>query len=328
MEQAAYESLLDYAQDPVVIAREQEMANFTLQMTDCADSPADWEDAMDNDCSWYEDYPSQRCLMADIFASEEGSADDVCCICGGGKMYDDLDEEEQFEEEEQDAMVPFQMNLGCGQCVDEKDFLDLVDNDCDYYAKSINKRCPFAHAAAIDGYSAKEACCACGGGKSESCEGDFFIESVAGDNFIGILYGRIKPPFVVIFPNKAIWSKLYVKEVGKDIYAIGSTYYDDRWICVGGDGKGVTSCETIGKAAKWTIEARNNKREQFMIKSVKDGRYMSYVGINTDTGKYSIELVSKPSGANTRWKFIKPLHDSEFTLENAIEKKNLRSVSA
>lgn len=327
MEQAALESILAYSQDPAVIAREQEAANLTSLMTDCVDSPAGWMDAMENDCSWYEDYPSQRCIIADMIASEEGSGDDVCCVCGGGKSYDDLDEEEQ------DEVEPFQMNLGCGACVDEPNFLDLVDNDCDYYAANVDKRCPFAHAAAIDGYSAKEACCACGGGESKSCDGEYYIYSVLGSNYMGILYGRIRPPYVVIFPNKALWSKLRIKEVGKDIYAIGSTYYEDRWVCVGGDGEGVTSCETIGKAAKWTIEATSSKRTQYRIKSIKDGRYMSYVGINTDTGEYSIALVNKAKGAAVRWKLESPhsddyAEDYDFTLANASEKKNLRSVSA
>merc|ERR1712038_312259 len=322
------ESLLAYGKDPAVIAREQEVANFISLTDGCVDSPSDWLDAMDNDCGWYEDYPSQRCLMADEYASETGSGKDVCCVCGGGKEPSEEEEEEQLGEVE-----PFQMNLGCGRCVDEPDFLDLVDNDCDYYAASVEKRCPFASAAAIDGYSAKDACCACGGGKKKDCEGNYYIESVAGDNYMGILYGRIRPPFVVIFPNKAMWSKLKIESVGKNIYAIGSTYYDDRWICVGGDGKGVTSCETIGKAAKWTIEASNKKRNQYWIKSVKDNMYMSYISMNTDTGDYSVGLVKKASGSAVRWKLIEPNNDDyaedyDFTLSDAIEKKNLRSVSA
>lgn len=358
-EDAALDFLLAHAQQPEVIAAEAMHAKFNAYMAaltdeDCTDSPEIWQDAMDNDCSWYGDYAEERCLLADEFKSEAGSADDVCCVCGGGAegegegavdavditqelqdlgvdleelMVDEDEDEEPVSAPDSDSdLVPFRPMLGCASCEDDKGFEDLLKNDCDYYAEHDQIRCPFAEIGAIDGYDAKQACCACGGGESQSCEGEYYIQNVQADAYIAVLYGRIRAPYVISFPERAMWTKLKIKDLGDDKYAIASTYYDDRWLCVGGDGRGLTSCQTISKASKFTIESHPNGREYF-IQSVSNKRYWNYNGNNINNGQYTVTLVSDSRGSSSRWKLVEPASLAEEMKKEEV-KKNLRSATA
>lgn len=144
-----------------------------------------------------------------------------------------------------------------------------------------------------------------GGGGSRIAEGEYYIQNVDSDNFVGILYGRIKAPYVVIFPERAKWAKLRLHRLGGGEYAFESTYYDDRWICVGGDGRGLTSCQDENQYARFTMTESNNGRS-YSIRAAGSRRYWNYEGINTNTGEYSVSLKTNSQGSSSRWRLIEP----------------------
>mmetsp|Transcript_11602 Transcript_11602/g.17572 ORF Transcript_11602/g.17572 Transcript_11602/m.17572 type:complete len:337 (-) Transcript_11602:180-1190(-) len=304
---------------------------------DCTDSPAGWMDALENTCAYYEEHPFERCMDAEIIKSDAGSAADVCCACGGGTSGETAKVLGEEEEEEEEAELP-KFNLGCGLCYDDKGFTDALFNKCDWYEEYTYERCLAAPTFNTNGHGALDACCACGGGTSEGCEGPYYIQNVYDDLYILILYGQVRPPFALLYTRAINQAALKIKDLGSDTYAIGSDYYDDRWLCVGGDKRGITSCQTIGYAAKWKIEAVKGKKDQYTIKSASDGRYMDALGMQLNNGAYSIALAKKSVDQATRWRLIKrddyslsasaAEDEGEDELLDALAtvKKNLRST--
>lgn len=310
----------------------------TSTLMGCIDSVDGWVDKMDSPCSWYAEEPGARCALADLLKSDDGEADDVCCACGGGTPTDDdgmkekkyvAETEEKISKEEtaepEEERVSALNNLGCGKCEDKSGWKDAFLSDCSFYEEHTDLRCSLAFYGTNNGVDASEACCACGGGKREGCDGNYYIQSVASGLYLAIQKHGNRVPYVNAFGSQNLLTNLEIESVGDDLYSIKSAYYGDRYMCVGGDGNGVTTCGSVGKSAKWKIDTIKSNSNQIIIQSYSNDKYLDYVSPQNPS-YYPVGLNNKNSDQNTKFKLIsiKSTLVTEKDLEVTSKKKNLR----
>ena len=134
---------------------------------DCEDKPKKWEDSEGRKCKWYAKDSKKRCKKAKDYKNDKKDAKDVCCACGGGKdefLVSSLDTSTSVDELKFDLQVE-KKNKCEEKCCDTPTWWeDSEGNDCDWYAKK-DKNCKNAKDYKNDGYTAKDVCCACGGGE-------------------------------------------------------------------------------------------------------------------------------------------------------------------
>ncbi|CAB9512952.1 expressed unknown protein [Seminavis robusta] len=163
----------------------------------CSDK-ADWTDLEGDPCSWYE--IEDRCLQFGIAnAGIDGTtASESCCVCGGSApvcndkagwtdsfgdgcvwyLYGNHCDVYGNANEGEDGTTARESCCGCGggevqsdSCFDTPGWVDGAQDDCSWY--ELDGRCTTfggsdVVASAVDGTTANEACCVCGGGSSGS----------------------------------------------------------------------------------------------------------------------------------------------------------------
>merc|ERR1712165_443324 len=174
------------------------------------------------------------------------------------------------------------------------------------------------------------ACCACGGGNKSGCSGPKYIESVGSGMYLALLkYHVSEKPYINAYGTRNILTKLVINDLGNDLYSIRSARYGDVYLCVSGDGKGVTTCGTIGKTAKWRIDSAG-RSSMVTIKSYSHGKLLDFVNID-NSAFYPVSLVDNIVDAYTKFLIIDPNNLAKADLEEFQKfeqgnEKNLRST--
>lgn len=131
-------------------------------------------------------------------------------------------------------------------CTD-KFFTDSVDNGCDWYEANADLRCPYAIIFRdSNGETAKDACCACGGGYAGPDEsGTWLFKSQTTDTYLECYSGVVQ-----LFSDPG-WAELEVESFG-GAYSMFFTN-EKLYLSVDSSGKVGTST-TAGPAEKFNVE--------------------------------------------------------------------------
>ncbi|CAB9513786.1 unknown protein [Seminavis robusta] len=176
------------------------LGDYIEEIPGCSDSPAHWTDVDNDGCDWYAEDDNCQ-VFGSGYAGEDGkTANEACCFCGGGydpnaprivpnittPCTDVLDWTDSggdpcswYETDDHcfrfgtanagpDGSTAVESCCVCGGgaaplCSDKADWTDLEGDPCSWY--EIEDRClQFGIAnAGIDGTTASESCCVCGG---------------------------------------------------------------------------------------------------------------------------------------------------------------------
>lgn len=71
-----------------------------------------------------------------------------------------------------------------GSCYSSSTWMDKLKNKCGWYAEKKELRCPFSGLFEVNGVSAKDECCACGGGTKEDYAGTYYIQNVNNGRYL------------------------------------------------------------------------------------------------------------------------------------------------
>ncbi|KAL7445710.1 hypothetical protein ACHAXM_009879 [Skeletonema potamos] len=128
---------------------------------ECDDSPVGWYDIFGRNCEWYGKVESNCAVYGDQYANFGRTALSACCVCGGG----------QSSSQAQDQLEIQQQAVGedhTQACWDEPNWYDSTGDGCAWYEEE--RKCEYFGDQfwSIDGLTANEACCACGGGLSSA----------------------------------------------------------------------------------------------------------------------------------------------------------------
>jgi hypothetical protein len=106
----------------------------------CVSSPS-WRDSGDDKCDWY-NVNSDSCGFYDV--SGQASANLACCECGGGRNTGDPSDDESSDD-----------------CLDQQGWYDSGGDGCEWYIDQPDDKC---HSYGVNGVTAADVCCICGGG--------------------------------------------------------------------------------------------------------------------------------------------------------------------
>ena len=116
----------------------------------CSSSPGGWMDSDGEDCYWYAQGDNCGLYGNDYAGVENKTASEACCACGGGS--NPSNEPPPTNEAE--------------ECSDIIQWADEFGDGCQWYAVGDNCGDYGGANAGVDGRTAAEACCVCGGGTS------------------------------------------------------------------------------------------------------------------------------------------------------------------
>ena len=137
---------------------------------ECDDSPVGWYDIFGRNCEWYGEVESNCAVYGDQYANFGRTALSACCVCGGGQSS--LEEEFHPHAQDQDSLLEMQQQaVGEDQtqaCWDEPNWYDSTGDGCAWYEEEHNCEYFGDQFWSVDGLTANEACCACGGGLSSA----------------------------------------------------------------------------------------------------------------------------------------------------------------
>jgi len=129
---------------------------FIFPQTPCYDFPL-WLDSTKDGCDWYDE--TKCALYGNSYTDEYNvGANQACCICGGGADYVSQSDDPNAEPECSDDPFGWRNDNG---------------DDCKWYEEDDNCA-DYGDYVGIDGLTANDACCACGGGLDPA---DKFVDS-------------------------------------------------------------------------------------------------------------------------------------------------------
>lgn len=70
--------------DPIIPTPQPSSYSIQIDVSSCVNEPADWIDANERGCDWYEKKKSRCKIFGDDNANLGFNANEACCICGGG----------------------------------------------------------------------------------------------------------------------------------------------------------------------------------------------------------------------------------------------------
>mmetsp|Transcript_19540 Transcript_19540/g.24631 ORF Transcript_19540/g.24631 Transcript_19540/m.24631 type:complete len:289 (+) Transcript_19540:91-957(+) len=215
---------------------------------------------------------------------------------------------------ELEAQVDSKHEPSLGVCTNDVDFKDKFGLDCNFY-NQFKSYCDDAYQYVNkDGESAKNACCACGGGDSGYGKGVYYMKSMNTGEYVGIY--KLTSPHVRMSDN--LWSpyiKIEIVPLVNNEYALMSHRYGDRFISIKEDGS-VRSYHVVGDWERFKIIESSNGSVQFY--NIKWSRYLDvYNGLKTR---------EKPLGKYTAFNLVAaPSMDTEVEATKSMKRTNLRA---
>jgi len=126
----------------------------------CEDSPVGWYDIFGRNCEWYGEDPTNCDVYGNQYKNFGKTAQSACCVCGsqkvGGITGGDNTLKSPVSEESK-------------SCWDQPNWYDSTGDGCGWY--EIGNNCASYGSqfpSHLEGQTANEACCVCGGGLSSS----------------------------------------------------------------------------------------------------------------------------------------------------------------